>query len=150
MPLRAHRRRGPVLDSRPAGPGQERRQHAAPTRRGLRPAGRNPEALTSDGGPNIARACSGAFRSPDLRRKAIHESYTRLAGDRNNNNNMESLNGVVKDREKVTRSIKRRDSPVIDGMRIRHNTKSCMGQGASRRATDRDDNQGDDKWVTLI
>ena len=105
-----------------------------PARRGLRLAGRNPEALTSDGGPSTAKARSGAFCRPGLRRKTVHESRIRLAGDRNNNK-MESFNGVVRDREKVTRPIKRRDSPVINGMRIRHNTKSHMGLGASLRAT---------------
>ena len=64
-------------------------------RRGLRLAGRNPEVLTSDGGPSTAKACNDVFRSPGLRRKTIHESHIHLAGDRNNNK-MESFNGVVR------------------------------------------------------
>ena len=121
-----------------------------PTRRGLRLAGRNPGVLASDGGPGTAKACSGAFRSPGLRRKAVHESHIRLAGDRNNNK-MESFNGAVRDREKAMRSIKRRDSPVIDGMRIRHNTRSHMGL-VGKSPCDRMGmiTEGVDKWVTLI
>ena len=64
---------------------------------------------------------------------------------------MESFNGVVRDREKVMRPVKRRDSPVIDGMRIHHNTKSHMGLGG-KSPCDRIGMiiEGDNKWVTLI
>ena len=119
-------------------------------KRGMRLAGRNPEVLTSDGGPNIAKACNDVFRAPGLRRKTIHESHIHLAGDRNNNK-MESFNGGVRDREKVMRSIKRRDSAVIDGMRIHHNTRPHTGLGG-KSPYDRMGIiiEGDNKWVTLI
>ena len=48
-----------------------------PTGRGMRPAGRSPEAPAPDGGPNMAKARGGAFRSPGLRRKAVRVSHTR-------------------------------------------------------------------------
>ena len=73
-------------------------------RQGPRLAGRNPEALTSDGGPNVAKACNDVSRSPCLRRKARHERHIRLAGDKNNNKT-ESFSGGAGEREKVTRSI---------------------------------------------
>lgn len=98
------------------------------TGRGLRPAGRNPEALASDGGPNIAKAYNDMYRNPDLRHKARHERHIHLAGDKNNNK-MESFNRGVREREKIMRSIKRRVSPIIDGMRIHHNTKPHMDPG---------------------
>jgi hypothetical protein len=34
---------------------------------------------------------------------------------------MESFNGELRDREKVMRSLKREDSPILKGMQIHHN-----------------------------
>ena len=119
-------------------------------KRGMRLAGCNPEVLTSNGGPNITGACSDVFRGPGLRRKTIHESHIHLAGDRNNNK-MESFNRGVRDKEKVVRSIKRRDAAVIDDMRIHHNAGPHMGlEGKSPYDRMGIIIKGDNKWVTLI
>ena len=49
------------------------------------------------------------------------------------------------------RSIKRPDSPVIDGMRIHHNTRPHMGlDGISPCDRIGMITEGDNKWVTLI
>ena len=119
-------------------------------RRGMRLAGRNPDVLTSDAAPNIKKACDDVYRAPGLARKTDHERHIHFRGDRNNNKS-ESFNGVVRDREKTMRSIKRPDSPVIEGMRIHHNTKSHMGLGGISPC-DRIGIiiEGDNKWVTLI
>lgn len=119
-------------------------------RRGMRLAGRNPEVLTSDGAPNIKKACDDVYRARGLARKTSQERHIHFNGDRNNNKS-ESFNGVVRDREKTMRSIKRPDSPVIEGMRIHHNTRSHMGLGGISPC-DRIGIiiEGDNKWVTLI
>ena len=119
-------------------------------RRGMRLAGRNPKVLTSDAAPNIAKACNDVFRAPGLARKTEHESHIHFRGDRNNNK-MESFVGIVRDREKTMRSIKRPDSPVVDGMRIHHNTRPHTGLGGMS-PFDRVGIviEGDNKWVTLI
>jgi hypothetical protein len=38
-----------------------------------------------------------------------------------NNRKMEAFNGTVRSREKVMRSLKREDSPILEGYRIYHN-----------------------------
>lgn len=119
-------------------------------RRSMRLAGRNPEALTSDAAPNIKKACDDVYRAPGLARKTDHERHIHFNGDRNNNKS-ESFNGGVREREKTMRSIKRPDSPVIEGMRIHHNTKSHMGlDGISPCDRIGIVIEGDNKWVTLI
>jgi hypothetical protein len=48
-------------------------------------------------------------------------SHIRLQGD-HNNNKMERFNGEVRDREKVMRGLKRKDTPILTGYQIYHNT----------------------------
>lgn len=119
-------------------------------RRGMRLAGRNPEVLTSDGAPNIKKACDDVYRAPGLARKTDQERHIHFNGDRNNNKS-ESFNGVVRERVKAMRSLKRPDSPVIEGMRIHHNTRPHTGLGGISPC-DRIGMvvEGDNKWVTLI
>jgi hypothetical protein len=38
-----------------------------------------------------------------------------------NNNLMERLNGTVREREKVMRGLKKKESPIVDGQRIYYN-----------------------------
>ena len=48
------------------------------------------------------------------------------------------------------RPKKRRDSPAIDGMRIRHNTRLRMGPGQAAVRQVGMAIKGDNEWVTLI
>lgn len=52
--------------------------------------------------------------------RSRHIKHIRLQGDRNNNK-MESMNGEVRDREKVMRSLKKSDTPILTGYQIYHN-----------------------------
>ena len=69
-----------------------------------------------------------------------------------NNNKMERLNGEIRDREKVMRGIKKKDSVTLTGYQLFHNyirphstlcnmtpSEKC-GMGIN----------GDNKWITLI
>lgn len=38
-----------------------------------------------------------------------------------NNNKMERINGEIRDREKVMRGLKEKDTPILQGMQIYHN-----------------------------
>ena len=49
-----------------------------------------------------------------------HIRHIHLKNDRNNNK-MQRLNGELGDREKVMRSLKTDDSPIISGMQIHYN-----------------------------
>jgi putative transposase len=49
-----------------------------------------------------------------------HISHIRLQGD-HNNNKVERFKGEVRDREKVMRGLKRKDTPILTGYQIYHN-----------------------------
>jgi len=66
---------------------------------------------------------------------------------------MERLNGEIRDhREKVMRSLKRDDSPIIKGMQIHHNYirshMSLDGMTPSEKAGIKIG--GSNKWITII
>jgi putative transposase len=52
--------------------------------------------------------------------RAEHVNTIRIQGDMNNNK-MERLNGEVRDREKVMRGLKRKDTPILSGYQLYHN-----------------------------
>jgi hypothetical protein len=65
---------------------------------------------------------------------------------------MEAFNGTVRSREKVMRSLKREDSPILDGYQIFHNhmrphmalESKTPGQMAGIEI------KGENKWLTPI
>jgi hypothetical protein len=65
---------------------------------------------------------------------------------------MEAFNGTVRSREKVMRSLKREDSPILDGYQIFHNY--LRGHEALNGRTPAEacgiEVQGENKWLTLI
>jgi len=65
---------------------------------------------------------------------------------------MEAFNGTVRSREKVMRSLKREDSPILDGYQIFHNYlrahMALGGETPSSRAGIKV--EGENKWLTLI
>ena len=74
-----------------------------------------------------------------------------MSGDQNNNR-MERLNGEIRDREKVMRSLKKDDSAILDGYRIFHNyIRPHMGlDGKTPSEVAGIEVKGKDKWMTLI
>jgi transposase InsO family protein len=68
------------------------------------------------------------------------------------NRKMEAFNGEVRSREKVMRSLKHADSPILDGYQIFHNhvrphmalDQKTPGQMAGIEV------RGENKWLTLI
>ena len=69
-----------------------------------------------------------------------------------NNNKMERLNGEFRDREKVMRGLKKKDSVIIDGYRLYHNyIRSHMGlKGKTPAEACGIKIEGENKWKTLI
>lgn len=65
---------------------------------------------------------------------------------------MERLNGEFRDREKVTRGLKKKDSPLIDGSQIYHNYirlhMALDGKTPSEKAGI--EIRGENKWLTVI
>jgi len=65
---------------------------------------------------------------------------------------MERLNGEIRDREKVTRNLKKEDSPILTGLQIFHNyVRPHMGlNGRTPADLAGIEIEGADKWLTLI
>ncbi|MFY9871332.1 MAG: DDE-type integrase/transposase/recombinase, partial [Candidatus Nitrosopolaris sp.] len=80
---------------------------------------KRPNTFITDGAPNFADAFTKEFftiTNPRTR----HLSHIRLQGD-HNNNKMERMNGEVRDREKVMRGLKRKDTSVLTGYQLYDN-----------------------------
>ena len=81
----------------------------------------------------------------------IHIRHISLKGDKNNNK-MERLNGEFRDREKVMRGVKKKDSVIFDGTQIYHNyVRPHMSlNGKTPAEICGIEIRGKDKWKTLI
>ena len=82
-------------------------------------AGKKPATFITDGAPNFHDAYNKEYRT-NRHDSTVHISHIRLQGD-HNNNRMERLNGELRDREKVMRSLKTQDSPILKGLQLYHN-----------------------------
>ncbi len=121
-------------------------------RRATERAGKKPKVLISDGAHNFGEACTKEWWTMKKETRTEHIRDIRLGG-KIHNNKMERQNGEWRDREKVMRSLKREDSPVIGGMEIFHNfIRGHMGlpneitpaEAAGIKV------EGDNKWLTVI
>ncbi len=87
---------------------------------GVQIAEKKPKVLITDGAQNFHLA----FRKElcDMRRYShpTHIQEIRMDGQVHNNK-MERLNGEIRDREKVMRSLKSDDTPILTGYQIYHN-----------------------------
>lgn len=81
----------------------------------------------------------------------IHIRHISLHGDRNNNK-MERLNGEFRDREKIMRGVKSKDSVIFDGCQLYHNyVRPHMAlNGKTPAQACGIEIRGQDKWKTLI
>ena len=118
--------------------------------KGKQITGKRPLAMISDGAPNFSDAVKKEFytlQSP----RTKHIRHIRFKGD-HNNNKMERLNGEVRDREKVTRGLKKVDSPLLQGYQIYHNYirehEGLNGQTPAEKCGIKI--EGNDKWLTII
>ena len=83
-------------------------------------AGKKPKTFITDGAANFHEAYLQEFWTQNKDTRTEHIRHIRLAGDRNNNR-MERFNGEVRQREKVMRTLKRPDTPILSGYQIFHN-----------------------------
>jgi transposase-like protein len=114
-------------------------------------AGKKPKTFITDGAANFHEAYLKEFYDPRLRNRTEHIRHIRLAGD-HNNNRMERFNGEVRQREKVMRTLKRTDTPILTGYQIYHNYirphEALKGKTPSEAAGITI--KGKDKWLTII
>jgi hypothetical protein len=68
------------------------------------------------------------------------------------NNKMERMNGEIRDRERVMRTLEKGDSPVLGGYQIFHNyIRPHMAlEGKTPSEVARVKVEGENKWLTLI
>jgi putative transposase len=120
-------------------------------REGRHATGKVPSAVITDGAFNFNAAIRHAFPSHSKALAIQHIRHVRMSGDLNNNK-MERFNGEVRDREKVMRSLKRSDTPILTGYQIYHNYirphMALENKTPAEKAGIKVN--GENKWLTLI
>jgi putative transposase len=106
--------------------------------------------IITDGLPSYHDAFNKEFYT-NSKPRSEHVNTIRLSGDMNNNK-MERFNGKVRDREKVMRGLKRKDTPILTGYEIFHNyLRPHMGlNGITLAKKSGIIIEGNDKWKTII
>ena len=110
-----------------------------------------PKVIITDGLHSYSEAYRKEFWTVKRKDRTIHIRNVHLQGDMNNNQ-MERLNGEFRDREKVVRGIKKKDSVIIDGYQLYHNYirehMSLNGKTPADKAGIII--EGNNKWKTII
>lgn len=115
-----------------------------------RVTGKKPDTLITDGLRAYQDAYKKEFRT--LRKpRTEHIRHIKIKGDMNNNK-MERLNGEIRDREKVMRGLKKKDTPILKGYQIFHNyIREHEGlKGKTPAEVCGITVEGKNKWLTLI
>ncbi len=114
-------------------------------------AGKKPKVLITDGAANFRIANRKEYYSKWKAKNTIHIRDVAFNGTPHNNK-MERFNGELRDREKVMRSLKTEDSPILTGMQIHHNfIRPHMGlEGRTPAEAAGIVVEGENKWLTLI
>jgi transposase-like protein len=108
--------------------------------------GKTPKTLITDGLPAYSIACEQVFEGT----KHIHKIT--FKGKVHNNNEMERMNGEIRDRKKTMRGLKRKRTVILQGYQVYHNYirphQSLDGKTPADACGI--DIQGKNKWLTLI
>ena len=113
-------------------------------------AGKRPMTLIGDGARNFEEVCRREYYTMAMP-KTKHIRHIHISGDKNNNK-IERLNDVVRDKEKTTRGLKKMDTPIIKGYQIYHNYirehDGLEGKTPAEAAGIKI--EGANKWITVI
>jgi transposase-like protein len=114
-------------------------------------AGKKPQILTTNGLRSNSDAWLKEFRANKQVDSTIHIRNITLGGT-HSNNKMETLNEEIRHREKVTRNLKKDDSPILEGLQTFHNyIRTHMGLNSQTPADLCGIKvKGENKWLTLI
>jgi transposase-like protein len=118
---------------------------------GKKIAHKQPKTLITDGAPNFHEAFKDEFWTQKAEARPEHVREIRLAG-KVHNNKMERMNGEIRDRERVMRTLERADSPILEGYEIYHNyIRPHMALKSKTPAEAAGiEVKGDNKWITII
>ena len=112
-------------------------------------AEKQPKTLITDGAANFHEAYTKEFYTRKHGTEHIQE--IRMAG-KVHNNKMERMNGEIRDRERVMRTLEKTDTPILTGMQIYHNyVRPHMAlKGKTPAEVAGITVEGENKWLTLI
>jgi len=119
-------------------------------RLGIEVTGKKPKTLITDG----LRAYQDAYYSEFYSfKEGWQEHIHKIAlTEKHNNNKMERFNGEVRDREKVMRGLKTKETPILSGYQLFHNYmrphEALEGKTPSEACGITI--EGKNKWITLI
>jgi transposase-like protein len=119
--------------------------------KGRKIAEKNPKTLITDGAPNFHEAFKDEYWTNKLANRPEHIRDIRFDGTVHNNK-MERMNGEIRDRERVMRTLEKSDSPILEGYEIFHNyIRPHMAlNGRTPAEAAGIEVQGENKWLTLI
>jgi len=120
-------------------------------KQGKKIAEKKPKTLITDGAANFHEAYLKEFYTINKITRTEHIQEIRMEG-KVHNNKMERLNGEIRDRERVMRTLETKDTPILAGMQIFHNyIRPHMAlKGKTPAEVAGIEIQGDNKWLTLI
>ena len=114
-------------------------------------AEKKPKILITDGLRSYHNAWLKEFRTNALETSTQHIRHITLAGT-HHNNKQESLNGEIRDREKVFRGLKKADTSIFTGYQLFHNFirthDGLNGKTPADMAGIKV--EGENRWITLI
>jgi len=117
---------------------------------GIKVAGKKPMTIITDGLAAYHLAYMKEFWT-NTKPRTQHIRHISIRGDKNNNK-MERFNGEVRDREKVMRGLKKKDTPILMGYQIFYNYirahEGLEGKTPSEACGIKV--EGKNKWLTLI
>lgn len=118
-------------------------------RKGKELAGKRPLIMITDGLQAYQHAAKEYYSNKSPQTKHIYG--IRLQGQRNNNK-MERVNGEIRQREKVMRELKIKNTPILTGIQLFHNAikphEGLNGQTPLDACGIKV--EGENKWITLI
>jgi putative transposase len=114
-------------------------------------AGKKPKTFITDGLHVYQDAYTKEYWTKDTEDRTLHIRNITFQGQ-HNNNKMERLNGEIRDREKIMRSLKNPDTPILTGYQLFHNyIRAHQGlDGKTPAELCGIQVEGDNKWLTLI
>jgi len=114
-------------------------------------AGKKPKVLISDGAYNFATANRKEWWTHHKGDRVRHVRDIRFGGEVHNNK-MERMNGEIRDREKVMRSLKNPQTPILKGLQVYHNLfrphEGLKGKTPAQVAGIQI--EGENPWLTVI
>ena len=110
-----------------------------------------PMTIITDGLSAYHNAYKKEFWTRRKETRTEHIRHIKVQGDKNNNK-LERLNGEIRDREKVMRGLKNKDTPILTGIQIFHNyIREHQGlDGKTPSEACGIIVEGENKWKTLI